>query len=334
MSMNKLILTSLVMALTVAQASAQTTSTTTEKTTGSETSMKIEDAKEKNKVDGNIDEEITNARMRAETGSKSKLSVSLTANYLGGSIKEPFAENRANPTNEPTPEKVRMSGDLGLRYRQTKNLSFTAGGGYSVVRPFHGMDKSELSTPSVGANYASKIGPTQNSSDVSLSYATEEDALEIGSTVGVGVGHTVLGNVGQTALTLGLSLAADYTEFDKKTDTATLTDGRSGPAMAFQQNYQLAAYPFLEYAFSDRFQFRTVTRPWIFSHRRAASGWEFNKRPWTQSMGLGIVVTRDIYIYPNFQFVVEDLRRADYNIFRDVVADGTTFGISATVNVF
>lgn len=330
--MNKLLLTSLVMSFAVAQASAQT-STTTENQAG-ETKVKIEDLKEKNKVEGNIDEEITNARMRAETGSKSKLSVSLTANYLGGTIKEPLSENRANPTSEPTPEKVRMSGDIGLRYRQTKNLSFTAGGGYSMVRPFHGMDKSELSTPYAGMNYASKIGPTQNSSDVSVSYATEEDSVEIGATYSVGVGHTMLMNVGKTALTAGLSLTADYTNFDKKNSDVTLTDGTKAPAYAFQQNYTLAAYPFMEYAFSDRFQFRTVFRPWIFSHRRTADAWEFQKRPWTQSVGLGIVITRDVYLYPNFQFVWEDWRRADYNIFRNEVADGSTFGVSATVNVF
>lgn len=330
--MNKLLVTALVALVSVANAE-EAAKSTAKAAKGGETKAKLEEAKQ-NKVEGNIDEEITNARMRAESGSKSKWSVSATATYSGGSIKEPFSKNRANPTNDPSPEKVRLGGDVGVRYRMNKNLSVTGGIGYSAVRPFHGMERTEMNTPSVGLSAAYKMGSIQNSSSLDISYATEKDSVTIGQTATASVGQTMLANVGQTKLTVGLSLAADYTDFNKRNQTVTLTDGSTAKAVAFQQDYTLAAYPFAEYEFSDRFQFRTVFRPWIYSHQRSADGWTFNKRPWTQSVGLGIVITRDIYLYPNFQFVWEKWRNADYNIFRNEVADASTFGISATLNVF
>jgi hypothetical protein len=41
-----------------------------------------------------------------------------------------------------------------------------------------------------------------------------------------------------------------------------------------------------------------------------------------QSAGLGISVTRDIYLYPNVQFIPEDVR-----------SDRTNVGVSANINL-
>ncbi len=301
-----------------------------------QTTIKIEDAADKkNKVEGNIDEEITNAKLRAETGSKSKWSLSVTGSYNGGSLQKPLDRNRPNPVNDPIPPKTSMGGDLGVRYRIDKNQSIKLATGYSIERPFHEAKRGQISTPSVKYNYATKIGVVQNVAETGVSVATHSDDLEIGTRGTVSVSNTTIYDFNGSRLSVGMNIYAGYTDY-------SFRDKRVQPkgvpvrlkAEVFQEDYSLAAYPFAEYALSDKVQLRTVFRPWIFTHKRAEESWTFNRRPWTQSFGVGWAVTRDIYLYPNFQWDVERWRRNDYSFAAKPVASTSTVGLSATINVF
>lgn len=300
-----------------------------------ETKMKIEDAaNKKNKVEGDIDQEITNAKLRADTGSKSRYSLSLTAQYLGGSIKEPFSKDRPNVTNDPIAPKVSMGGDFGGRYRIDKNQSLSLTLGYSLERPFHEAQRGQISNPSVNYNYASKIGLVQSVSTAGLTASTNSDERTVGQMGSVAASNTLIYDFGGTRTSLGLATEASYTTFSKEDEIVEPKGQKAKEAINFQQDFGLAAYPFAEYAFSDSVNLRTVFRPWIFSHNRTAEGWTFEKRPWTQSLGVGFAVTRDIYLYPNFQWDWERWRRDDFNWFKGRTARTSTVGLSATVNLF
>src|SRR5690606_25493408 len=61
------------------------------------TAIKAEELAPKNEVKGDdIDQEITNRKLRAETGSKSKYSISTDWTYNGGTIKDPGSDVRPN----------------------------------------------------------------------------------------------------------------------------------------------------------------------------------------------------------------------------------------------
>ena len=64
----------------------------------SQSTTKIEDVKESNKVtdDVDVDEVITNKKMRAESGSKSKWSIGTSLNYSGSTVKAPLKPSRPN----------------------------------------------------------------------------------------------------------------------------------------------------------------------------------------------------------------------------------------------
>lgn len=300
-----------------------------------QSTMKIEDAADqKNKVEGNLDEEITNAKLRAETGSKSKWSGSFTANYNGGSLQKPMSKNRPNPTRDPIAPKTAMQGDLGVRYRMDKNQSLKAGTGYSLEQPFHEAKRGQINNPQISYNYAGKVGGVQTSFDGLVSFSTNSDEVEIGQRGLVDVSQTVIYDFGGSKLSVGLLAGVTYTDYSKRDEVVQPKGQGAAPAEAFQEDYTLAAYPFAEYAISDLIQLRTVFRPWIFSHARAAETWTFNRRPWTQSFGVGFAVTRDIYLYPNFQWDVETWRANDYSFAAKPVASQSTVGLSATINVF
>jgi hypothetical protein len=97
-------------------------------------------------------------------------------------------------------------------------------------------------------------------------------------------------------------------------DTYTNKDARD--------DYGVGAYPFVEYVFSDTYQFRTLVG-FEASHYRSDEAFTFKQDKVYQSMGIGIVPEKGIWIYPNVQWLPEDIR-----------ADKTNVGISATINVF
>ncbi|HMN67542.1 MAG TPA: hypothetical protein PKC28_03290 [Bdellovibrionales bacterium] len=300
-----------------------------------ETKMKIEEATDKgNKVDGDIDQEITNAKLRAETGSKSKWSASALVIYYGGSLEEPFSKDRANPVNDPIAPKTTMTGEIGVKYRLNKAQALSLDVGYALERPFHGAERGDVSNPSLKFNNAGKIGAVQNVAGADLYVTTDSDQREIGDLGTFVLSNTMIYDFNGSRAAIGLAVDGQYTQFNKENEIAEPKGQEALPAIAYQQDYQFAAYPFFEYAFNDLVNFRTVFRPWIFSHARADEGFTFQKRPWTQSIGVGFAVTRDIYIYPNFQYDWEKWRRDDYNWARENTREASQVGVQANINVF
>lgn len=301
-----------------------------------ESSIKIQEVDgKKNKVDGNLDEEITNAKLRAESGSKSRWSMSFTANYEGGSLREPMSKDRPNPTNDPVAPRVRMMGDFGVRYRLDKNNSLKLATGYTLQRPFHEAERGSVSDPALAYNNATKIGPVQNIVDANITHTSASDSVEIGQLGYLYLSDTVMYDFNGSKLSMGLAAEVQYNIFNKNDQIVQPKGMDALPARAYQDESLIAAYPLVEYALSDRFQLRTVFRPWIFSHARTEDDkWTFVRRPWTQSFGVGMAITRDVYLYPNFQWDVERWRREGYSFAGNRTRQTSTVGVSATVNVF
>ncbi|BEV68389.1 hypothetical protein Bb109J_c1809 [Bdellovibrio bacteriovorus] len=86
-------------------------------------------------------------------------------------------------------------------------------------------------------------------------------------------------------------------------------------------DYGVGLFPFAEYAFNDDYSFRTVFGYFQFA-KYEEQGDLIQMEPY-QSMGVGISVTRDIYVYPNVQFTPKDIR-----------ADRTNVAVSANLNLF
>lgn len=332
--MNSLLIAALVTVFAGAQVHAQSTTTPKEKASG-ETSLKIEDVKEKNKVEGNIDEEITNAKLRAESGSKSKWSGSIAASYAGGSLEKPFSKDRPNPTRARIAPRVTMGGDMNVRYRVNKNQSFSAGVGYSLERPLHEAKKGDITNPRVGTNYVGKIGAVQSVSELQLIVTTDSDELEAGSVATIVPQQVFMYDVGTSKLSIGLALDGYYTQYNKDENKLVRIPPRGfRPAGDYQEDYGVGIYPLAEYAVTDKLQLRTVFRPWNFDHSPYDDGFKFSKKPWTQSFGVGYAVTRDVYLYPNFQWDWEAWRSNNYDFTDKDVRSASMVGLNATINVF
>lgn len=289
-----------------------------------ETKLKIEDVKDGKDV-GNIDEEITNARMRAESGSKSKYSLSFGVGYSGGHLKKPFGKDRPDIIGNPEEEtSADFGGSFSTRYRMTENDSLTLGAGFGILTPLQGdvvqgQEQFDVSNPDIGYSRVYKVGQFQTISDVSVVFGTAQawkDMRDTGTDLEsmIILGHNMLTTVGQSALTVGA--AVNYYHY-------LYNNSRSDSFTA----YKLALYPYAEYSLNDRYSLRTVFGYFNFVHLRG----DGDKSPLVglhklnsyQSVGVGMAFTRDFYLYPNIQFVPDDIDMEKTNV-----------ALSATINAF
>lgn len=286
-----------------------------------ESKMKVEDLKKKNKQVGNIDEEITNARMRASSGSKSKYSLSFDVGFSGGTIQKPLGKDRPDIIGNPEDEtSTSLDGSFSARYRVTPKDSFNLGAGFGILTPLQGnvvegQDQFDVSNPFLGYSRVYKVGRFQTISSASYTYGTAQSWEKADLTGVVSLGQNMLTTMpGVKQLTVGASLAYSqyiYGNNDRDGNTA----------------YRAALYPYAEYALSDKYQLRTVFGYFNYRHKRQDGDKSplvgMHKQQSYQSVGVNMIMTRDIFIYPNIQFVPDDID-----------AEKTNVAVSATMNAF
>ncbi len=326
--MKKQILSSLILAgALVVAANAQAE----ESQSANTSKVKVTDVQKKDEqVSGDIDNEITNAKMRAESGSKSKWSISMDMTYNGGSLQDPLGEVRPNFAGVSSQDdSAYFSTDVAIAYRLNKRDSLRLGSGLTILSPLQNNQeetmnqnsnrKSYVSNPYIQWSRSFRAWNLQQSISASGSWETRPGYTAKNYVASNSFGWTILGEIPNTNWQPGVMLSLDYTHFS---DGASAADTISNKDKG-RVDYTVALYPFLEYAFNDTYSFRTVFRPAVFDHYRDESADTLYQNMWTQSVGLGIAVTRDIYLYPNFQFAPEYVQ-----------ADTTNVGVSATLNVF
>ncbi|WP_413581535.1 hypothetical protein [Bdellovibrio sp. HCB288] len=326
--MKKQILSSLILAGTLVVATAQAE----ENQNANTSTVKVTDVQKKDEQNkGDLDQEITNAKMRAESGSKSKLSIAMDLTYNGGNLEDPFGPIRPNYAGvSGADSNTSLSADIAVAYRLSARDSLRFGAGANIDTPLQnntsettnqdGYRKASVSTPYVSWGRSFRAMDLQQSVSVGGYYYTTPYMTEVyKANSSLSASWTVLGEIPNTNWQPGLSLSLSYVFFDDGANAGdTASSGGAG-----RSDCSIGLFPFIEYAFNDMFSFRTVFRPSSFDHYRNDDATTFDHNMWTQSVGLGIAMTRDVYLYPNFQFAPEYAQ-----------ADTTNVGISATINMF
>ncbi|POB13406.1 hypothetical protein [Halobacteriovorax sp. DA5] len=267
----------------------------------------------KSKKDGDIDSEITNARLRAQSGSKSDYSLSLSLGYNGGTLDDIFGEERPDIYGDPETEtKTSFGGSFAGRYRFNKNDSMTVGAGFSVLNPW-GHSEGNVDNPYIGYSRIYKIGDFQTSTSADITFGTAESYKAVDLKQVVSASHNMMKRFEGTNLTVGASVSLSAYFYGSEPEVAVSKEAMTELAVGF--------YPQLEYVFNDTFSFRTVFGYFNYQKSRGEDSKLLRAYEY-QSVGVGISVTRDIYVYPNIQFLADDLD-----------ADKTNFAISADINI-
>jgi hypothetical protein len=275
------------------------------------------------------DKLITNRQMRAEMGSLSNWSSSMFLKYDGGSFAEPLNPIRPNIVRGgDVPALQRFTGEIGVRYRIDALNSLTASTGVNMVTPFHtNIEKSapkaqrdsfddnaqrlDIQNPFLRYVHVNKFFGLQSASTVEYGITTDPQLKnEIGIEGYLTLSEKLMYDVGQTGLTLGTSFAGTF--YDLAADRIA---GATSKLVGF--------YPQAEYVINDVFNLRTVVGLSVWENLAGQDSGEFTKRKVYQSVGLGISVTRDIFLYPNFQFIPSNMN-----------SEVTNFAFNANINLF
>lgn len=277
----------------------------------SQSTIKSSDLGVKPQEGKDIDEDITNARLRASTGSKSKISIQTEMAYTGGSLNKPFDKVRPDLSPGALPDTVKITGSISGKYRVNDSDSINIGSGLSLLTPGYEGQRGQVDNPYITYGKAFRLKGLQNVSSVGFTSYTSESSKKADRTYNLSAAHTLLANLTDSKWQAGLVASIDYEIY------STFSAINQGALHTY-----LGFYPFAEYAFNDKYSFRTVYRGISFyTTRDANTTYRWDEA--TQSMGLGVAVTRDIYLYPNVQWV-----------WRDIKSDLTNVALSANINFF
>ncbi len=272
------------------------------------------------------DQVITNRRLRADAGSLSPWSASTFFNYQGGSIADPGKPERPNIVSGADALTLQnMTGEIGIRYRVTTFDSFTLSTGLFMTTPFHDdidtdnpvleeefertHQKLTVNDPSLRYTRVGKLGPAQSVLFIKPKLITNNQQKNAGYNASYEILQQYMVAVPETRFSYGVGFLGTFYTFNN--------DNR------FLARNVWGVFPGIEYDINDTFNFRTIWGWQVYQNARFQGRDTFTKRKVYQSMGLGISVTRDVFLYPNIQFIPSDLR-----------SDRTNIAISANVNVF
>jgi hypothetical protein len=289
-----------------------------------ENSIKASDVTgEKNVTPGSdIDDTITNKKMRAETGSKSKYSISSQLNYIGGSIESPLSEDRPNIAGaNGTTDASLIGGQISGKYNLSSSNSLMAGVGVRWISPLQGSsmpkgyqgDKVDADNPYLIYQHLYKWKGVQSALQINPTFYTQSNLVAQGYLASLAVAQNNIYEIGHSGLSLGLYLLAQGAVYDKN----------GADVKPNQSDFVINVDPFLEYQLTENLNLRTVTNLWNYEHARSAPGSTYIFDKVYQSVGVGYALTRDVYLYPNLQFLPDDIR-----------SDRTNVALNTYINVF
>lgn len=281
----------------------------------------------------NVDDMITNNNLRALSGSVSRWSIASQFNYNGGTISSPFSQDRPNISDASgTTIKADLDGSISGKFNIDTKNSLLAGFGIRWIAPFstgnlknYNGSAFDAMNPYITYQYIYKWLGIQSVLQVQGMQWTESDQTAVGYAQQLNVDQENMYEIANTGLSIGASVAVQYQWFNKSGSLGTPgTEGYVADITTLQSQYLFTISPELEYQLSDTFNFRTLISLWTYEHYVSDSHF-FSLVHDTvyQSVGIGISVTRDIFLYPNIQFLPGQIEAAMTNV-----------GLSATINLF
>lgn len=318
-----------------AQSSASSTSSTS--TTGqiNSSTQSIEEMKKSIGQDdaAKVDDEITNARMRADLGAAKKYSFNASLAYNGSTLADPTNELRPNIVAGATnfDDSTSLSGSIGATYRKDKNNAFGAGVALLVYTPFAGdwtrqeiddptepgqtVDRVNISNPFVSYTHSRRFGDIQSVSRISLTNFTEPVFVRQSGMMGsLGFSQTLATQAG--GWTLGTYINGSIPIYEASLNPTQESN---------ETLIRLGLIPFVEYQFTDKIGWRAVFNYFLWDYlkngsNRGQASYRFNTPQ--NSTGIMFSASRDVWIYPNVQFLPFNMR-----------SDLTNWGLSTIINL-
>ncbi|HEX7676021.1 MAG TPA: hypothetical protein VF412_17725 [Bdellovibrio sp.] len=300
---------------------SQTVNTTTTKATGNNKAPSQGEQ---------VDDLITNNNLRAYSGSTSRWSIASAFNYNGGTVNTPLSQDRPNISDASgNTVKADLDGSISVKYNLNVQNSLMAGVGLRWIAPFekngprdYSGTTTDVMNPYLQYQYLYKWTGIQSVLQVSAMKWTQADQTAFGYDYQLGVDQENVYEIGSTGLSVGASIMGQFQGFNKSGSYSG--NGTFIADLKTQQStYAFALSPYLEYQITDKVNFRTLISLWSYEHYASDNAGVYVHDKVYQSVGIGYALTRDIFLYPNVQFLPDQMEPSLTNV-----------ALSATINMF
>lgn len=268
-----------------------------------------------------VDNVITNIKMRAETGAKSRWSLATAMGYSAGPLTALFSDSRPNLSGTTgSTDFTTLSGSVSVKYNAGTQHALFAGVGMRLLTPlrrgtpenFNG-DKFDIDNPYLTYQYLFRWLDVQSSAQVTQQFFTNSNLLKDGYVTQTGLSQNNIYDLPGSRFSLGLNLFAGLAYFNND----------SLEARRNQTDYYFGLTPALEYRVSDWINLRTELYLYNFQHRRTTAAADtFDRQRVVQGLTMGFAIARDVYVSPGMQWIPEDMR-----------PERTTTWLSANINL-
>ena len=260
---------------------------------------------------------LTDARLRAEAGSLSRLSAKASISYFGPTFGDLSAPEQPNPDGSVGSYSQALKGSLSVRYRITSDSTVSAGTGISFIKPFHGWDRTDASNPFVSYDFSDRFGRLQMRNSPGIKITTIPNYTAIGQIAELGWDNSLVYSLGG-GLALSFDSSLSYWVFGREYRPGSTRQGGDGMASQFGISW----YPGLKYNVNDAFNLNTSAGFSLQNPRMADDNTVLWNKTVTLRLGFGYAFTRDIYFAPYIQTYVTRL-----------ALDMTTINVSGVFSV-
>lgn len=283
-------------------------------------------AKENSKDDA--DKLITNNELRAMSGAKSKWSMSNAIDYYGGTISSPLGQNRPDITGgSGNTVKSFLYDQATVKYNLDATNSLSAGAGMRWIAPTSPTGPSnyngttfDVVNPILTYQKLANLHGVQSIFQASAMQWTQSDFTALGYNQQYSLTETTEYAFGK--LSLGAVFYTQYQTFNKSGTFFDKSKNQLESVLPTQSQYEFAVYPLMEYQLTDKVNLRTLAGI-AYEHYMNEGSNTYLEDTWYQSVGVGYAVSRDIFLYPNVQFLPEHM-----------AMNLTNVALEAYINVF
>ncbi|WP_413575852.1 hypothetical protein ACLVWU_15860 [Bdellovibrio sp. HCB290] len=261
------------------------------------------------------DKDITDARMKAESGSLSRYSLKASLSYSGPPVGDLSNPNQPNPDGSICACETALGGSLSARYRFDSKSALSVGTGVNALTPFQGVKRYDVRNPYLGVDRSSRIGDYQMRNGVKGTYVTNQTFRDIGEYAAFGYDTSVIYNFGTSGFAAGVDASFDYYFFDRGPDVKSKNEMKTG-------RYSLGFFPQVKYNFSDKLSMYSSVAIGFNNPRGTEDAAVLWNRTLSSRLGLGYAIRRDIFFAPFLNFYPTTL-----------TADSTTVNFATTFSI-
>lgn len=278
-------------------------------------------------------EVIENPTLKTLSGALNKWSLYSSYTYRGGSLVEPTSAERPNIQNaEESAGLSDMTGNIGIKYRLTKQDNFSLQLGVYSTTPFHStldtdntknqndFDENHQNIdgddPTLSYFRTYYIGEIQNVTFVKYQHVTRGIYRDYGLQSGIALSHAAAYKLNKASY-VAASMTYENYQYDKR---STNVNGHDISLLPYQTEHKLRGNISTEFYLKRNISFRLITD--IFSLYRMKEETDNQDRVLQQTIAMSYFFNRDISIAPNIRFIADDLR-----------SDRTNLGLTVNVNL-